>query len=268
MTRAKIFALLIAMSLASPALAGSLYLTGHDILDHDGQNGYWRVIVDYLRGEGTGLEIFEADYDIAVLCPGDCTNDMTLPSAMGWTGPETHHDAGTLDDAGWAVVFSKDLVLVVESSKIGAAGRAALNGKKAELEAFFNAGGDLWMNTNNGDSDYYTVLPASVLSTGSAISTNTGFSPTAAGVAIGLVDNMVNGHQSHNVFTTAAPQLIVFELFQATEIMSIGIRDATISELSDTIALPALSTWALLLLVLLVTGLAYPTLRAKRIHNG
>ena len=255
------------MSAASPALAGSLYLTGHDILDHNGQNGYWRVIVDYLRGEGTVLEIEEADYDIAVFCPGDCTSDMMLPSALGWSGPETHQEPALLDDAGWADVFSKDLIVVVESRKIGDAGRTAFNGKKAELEAFFNAGGDLWMNTNNGDSDYYTVLPPSVLSTGSAISTDTGFSPTAAGVAIGLVDDMVNGHQSHNIFTTVAPSLIVFELFQVTEVMSIGVRDTTISGLTRT-AVPALSTWALLLLVLLITALTYPILRARRIHNG
>ena len=301
MPRVRIFAFLIALSLTSPALAGSLYLTGHDILDHDGQVGYWLVIIDYLRGDGTPAEIPVLSYDIAVLCsdPGECNGDpdpddkdMLYPKEMvipaPWAGPETRYDPAALTDIGWAAVFSHDLIIVAESAKLDRAGKDALNARSAELEAYFNAGGDLWMNSSNGTLDYYTVLPPSVLSTGAPLpdGVTTGFTATAAGLAIGIIDtgdldpdpdevaNMANGHETHNTFSSVAPGLTVFELYDSDdgdEIMSVGARDVTIDQLAqtgETIAIPTLSEWAPLLLVFLIVGLAYPALRAKHFHNG
>ncbi len=273
MPGARIFAFLMALSLTSPTLAGSLYLTGHDTLDHDGQEGYWLVIIDYLRGAGTPAEIAVADYDIVVLCTSGCSGpgkDMLYPSEMvtpgPWTGPETQHDPTTLDDAGWTDVFSHDLVIVIESNKLEAAGRDALNARSAELEAYFDAGGDLWMNSSSDATDYYTVLPPSVLSVGTPLpdNTNSGFTASVAGVAIGLTNAMVNGHNSHNTFSSAAPGLTVFERHDGNQIMSIGARDVTITEITRATVIPTLSTWAMILLVFLVVGLAYPVLRAKR----
>ena len=46
---------------------GNIFLTGHDVLLHGHQNGYDAVILDYLRGAGTSLEIARTDYDILYL---------------------------------------------------------------------------------------------------------------------------------------------------------------------------------------------------------
>ena len=55
---------------AGSAHAGSIVLTGHDILSHGNQNGYNLVILDYLRGAGTGSEIARASYNVGTLRGG------------------------------------------------------------------------------------------------------------------------------------------------------------------------------------------------------
>ena len=56
---------LVLGTIAGSASAGSVYLTGHDVLLHGGQNSYDNVILNWLRGAGTGSEIAAANYDIA-----------------------------------------------------------------------------------------------------------------------------------------------------------------------------------------------------------
>lgn len=264
MNKLKFLVLLMALSLTTSTMAGSLYLTGHDVLLHGGQTGYWRVILDFLRGAGTTTEIAEADYDIAFIRTG-----CSIPA--GWGGSVTIYDPTALNDAGWAEVFSKDVVVVpwTGSSCFNAAARVAFNARKAQLETFFNAGGDLWMNSSVGATDYYTVLPAGVLSSGNTISGSSGFVATTEGVAIGIASNMINGFQTHNDFTTVAAVLTVFETKDGVAI-SIGISDATISggginvDDAPAVPVPSLTFWGLLLLLMTIAGVAYKALTSKR----
>jgi len=118
------------------------------------------------------------------------------------------------------------------------------------------------MNSDLGTTpDYYSVLPASVLSTGVSIGGSSGFTATSAGTVIGIASNMINGFPTHNNFTSVASALTVFEDLSGVAI-SIGISDATITgggigSGGPATPVPTLSTWALLLLVLLVGGIAY-----------
>jgi hypothetical protein len=259
--RQKLVALVLTAGFAMPSMAGNIYLTGHDVLLHGGQNGYWQVILDYLRNAGKGNEIPEADYDIAFL------NSSSSFSFPGYTGTVTPYDPTVLDDAGWAEVFSKDAIVVPWAFDFSTAARVAFNARAADLAAFFDAGGDLWMNSSAGATDYYTVLPASLLSTGDSISGSTGFTATADGVAIGILNNMINGFATHNNFTTVASGLTVYEVRDA-ETISIGAQDSTIGGLGGAVErvpvpVPAISAWGLLLLIISISGLTFRAIR----HN-
>lgn len=74
-------------------------------------------------------------------------------------------------------VFSKDVVVVPWKSCFNDSAIAAFNARSGELQDFFNAGGDLWMNSSTGDDQYYAVLPSSVLSNGPSISGSTALLP-------------------------------------------------------------------------------------------
>ena len=106
-----------------------------------------------------------------------------------------------------------------------------MNARAADFEAFFNAGGDIWMQSSNSATNYYTVLPSSVAANGSNLSGSTGFVATADGVAIGITDvsgsSMINGFATHNSFTGVSSALTVFETKSGVAV-SIGIRDANI----------------------------------------
>ncbi|MGK2873377.1 MAG: hypothetical protein ACSLFL_14170 [Alphaproteobacteria bacterium] len=54
-------------TLSGAANAGSIYLTGHDVLLHSNQNGYSTVILDWLRGAGTGSEITAGSYRVGMV---------------------------------------------------------------------------------------------------------------------------------------------------------------------------------------------------------
>ena len=265
MNKLKFLVLLMTLGLTTSTMAGSLYLTGHDTLLHGGQNGYWRVILNYLRGAGTATETAEADYDVAFIK----TSGANFQA--GWAGTVTTYDPTTLDDAGWAEVFSKDVIVVPWAPAFSAAARIAFNARKAQLETFFNAGGDLWMNSNWGATDYYDVLPASVLSSGVGISGSSGFEATAEGTAIGILSSHINGFATHNNFTTVASELTVFELRTSTgNAISIGVSDARITDggintdNAATLPVPTLTFWGLLLLLMTIAGVAYKTLGSKR----
>jgi hypothetical protein len=265
MNKLKFLVLLMTLGLTTSTMAGSLYLSGHDVILHGGQNGYWRVILDYLRGAGTPEEIAEADYDIAFLK----TSGNDIPP--GWGGTITTYNPTTLDDAGWAEVFSKDVIVVPWAFAFNESAQIAFNARKLQFETYFNADGDLWMSSNIGAPIYYDVLPESVLSSGDGISGSDGFEATAEGTAIGILSSHINGFATHNNFTTVASELTVFEIRTSTgNAISIGVSDAKITDGeintddAATLPVPTLTFWGLLLLLMTIAGVAYKTLGSKR----
>src|SRR5688572_7050379 len=71
MTRSRfLMAVLLLGVWVVPSFAGSILLTGHDVLLHNGQNGFDTVTLNYLRGAGTASEIAAANYSIAVVGSG------------------------------------------------------------------------------------------------------------------------------------------------------------------------------------------------------
>ena len=232
-------AALLALGLASGANAGSVFLTGHDVELHNGQNGYDTVILNYLRGAGTGSEIAAASYKVGVIrSTGVGFVGGVLEGAPLWDGGVTQLDPSTVGAAGFAAFLAGIDVLVVASNvdcggcALTDADSAALNAFAPEIKTWFNAGGDIWGNSSADLATYYNFLPPGVAAAGASIGGSSGFTCTLAGAAIGIDcdasgTSNINGFPTHNRFTTYDPAFTVFEV-RGTEVISIGLRDGTI----------------------------------------
>jgi hypothetical protein len=260
--RRVIGSLALAAMLASPlpAFAGSILLTGHDVLLHDGQNGFDTVALNWLRGAGTTEEIAAANYSIAVIGSGVGFWGWSDTAGLVKPGYEstTYYDTDLMGDAEWAQALSKDVFVLLSHTSCGGcdlstAGSAAVNARSAEIAAAFNAGMDIWANSGANLATYYDFLPPGSTTTGPPIGGSSGFVATAAGVEMGLTNTMINGHPTHNRFAGFAPAFTVFEIrpnLGIDEAITIGIRDATITDdgivTDDGVVAPEPATLALL----------------------
>ena len=231
-------AVLLAAGLTSGAHAGSIFLTGHDVDFHGGQNGFDTVILDYLRGGGT--PIAASSYRVGMIRSAEIGGGVGGVLAGSWAGGVTFADPSTFTAATFATFLGTIDVLVVASHTscggcdLSTADSNALNAFAPQIASFFNAGGDIWGNTGATLSTYYNFLPSSAAASGSAISGSSGFTCTAAGVAIGINcsaggTSHINGHQTHNRFSAFDSDFTVFEI-RGDEVVSIGIRDAVITD--------------------------------------
>lgn len=227
-------------AITGTASAGSIYLTGHDVLLHSGQNSYDNVILNWLRGAGTSSAIAAGDYDIAFV--------RGFAGFVGTVGVNTLEGFGTITTrdlesftgaADFASFLSgKDVLVIPSHTSCGGcdlttADSAILNGFAPQITSFFNAGGDIYANSGANLATYYDFLPPDAVASGLPIGGSSGFVATAAGVAIGILPNMINGFPTHNRFTGFDPDFTIFETRPQTsgdEVISIGIRDATIGD--------------------------------------
>lgn len=222
------------------ANAGSIFLTGHDILLHSNQNGYSTTILEWLRGAGTGSEIATDDYRVGLVSGGVGFASTTVLDDYGAAdgGLDVRLMSSFADGDAFASFLSGIDVLVIPShTSCGGcnftdAASAALNGFSAQITSFFNAGGDIWGNSGATLATYYDFLPPDAVATGASIGGSSGFAATAAGLAIGISDippSMINGFPTHNRFPTFDSDFTVFEV-RGDEVISIGIRDAIIDD--------------------------------------
>ncbi len=244
--------IVIAALATTAAQAGSIFLTGHDVDLHDGQNGYDVVILDYLRGVGTGTAIAASNYKVGVIRSIDAINPAggfvggVLDGPPLWTGGVTSVDPSQYANAAAFASFLTTIDVLVVASYTGCGGcdlsagdSALLNAFAPEIKNFFNSGGDIWGNAGDGLSTYYQFLPPTAVATGTSISGSTGFVCTSAGVSIGINcaasgTSNINGFPTHNRFSSFDPAFTVFETRPGaggtTEVVSIGLRDGAICD--------------------------------------
>ncbi|MDP2560401.1 PEP-CTERM sorting domain-containing protein [Psychrobium sp. 1_MG-2023] len=219
------------------AVAGDILMTGHDVLLHNNQTGagssFSNVAIDYLRGVGTTTPTASGSYDIGLVRdPGGLANTTVLDDY----GAFSTFDISTVTPgAAGEATFSTflagiDLLVIASQANCGGCalsltGSNTLNSFDTEIASFFNAGGDIWANSGANVSTYYDFLPPAVAASGPSISGSTGF--TATGLAIGFDNSMLNGHQTHNKFTTFDSSFTIFET-RSSEVITIGLRGGTI----------------------------------------
>jgi hypothetical protein len=232
---------LLALSMNN-AMAGNFYTTGHDVLLHNGQNGYDDVILDYLRGAGTGGEIAKASYSIGVIGSGVGFWNWSSGPKTGLNVPPgylstTFYNTTTL--AGnpilQAAALSHDALVILSHSSCGGcdlstAGSDMINAEMAAgIATAFNAGMDLWAISGASLPTYYDFLPPGFATTGPPIGGSSGFVATPAGVAIGIVNGNINGFPTHNRFAGFSALLTVMEIRAADEFISLGAQDISLS---------------------------------------
>ena len=195
---------------------GNVFVTGHDILLHAGQNGYDSKVLDFMRGAGTNGEIPPSEYSIAVLGSGagswsfsDESNGRSQHEKPGYE-KTSYFDTNDLTRAPsrWNEVLSHDGLIVLSHTSCGGcdlttAGVNEINANAAQIVDAVSAGMDLWMGSQGeqGDrSDYYNLLDALVPVENAEFSGSSGFVATDLGVEFGLTDAMINGHATHNAF--------------------------------------------------------------------
>ena len=235
------------------AYAGDIYLTGHDVDLHGNQNGYDHVILDYLRGSTP-----TASYRVGVV-----TGTLGFGSIGSGYGARIERDIMSFADAtAFASFLSSVDVLVVASEEtcggcvFTAADVTKLNSFRPQVTSFFNAGGDIFGETGATNANYYGFLPPSAVASGAPISGSSGFTATAAGLAIGIQPNNINGFQTHNRFTSFDPAFTVMET-RGAEIISLALRGGSIDDGGGIVITPSIpepETYALMLAGLGVVG--------------
>jgi hypothetical protein len=251
-----VLALVVTVGLAGPAYAGNIYLSGHDILLHGGQNSYDALILDFLRGVGSADVVPKASYNISVVGSavgfGSFTGGPTItgnPSgtvltngtgAIAGYGTVKYYVTGT--GASWATILAADALVILDHTSCGGcdlstAGSTEVNSHSADIATRFNAGMDIWGGSGASLLTYYDFLPPGAVASGLPIGASSGFDCTAAGAAIGIKGgttcpgspSMINGFPTHNRFVGFSPAFTVFEV-RGTEIISIGLQGGTITD--------------------------------------
>jgi hypothetical protein len=171
----------LGLAAGGAAHAGSVFLTGHDVDLHDGQNGYDVVILDWLRGAGTTSAIAAASYRVGLIRSTDATNPAggfvggVLDGAPLWAGGVTTRDPTEFADAAAFSTFLGTIDVLVVASYTGCGGcdlsagdSGVLNGFASEIATAFNAGMDIFGNAGDGLATYYDFLPPGAVATGTS----------------------------------------------------------------------------------------------------
>ena len=210
------------LALPGSASAGRLIVTGHDVDHHcgreniaypHGQCHFFQVAVDYVRAGAPDptKPVFVLDRGLLdvvtsldrVYGPGGVPRVVFDPR-----GPEFAQAPITTDRYSAVIVASSggdpDDPTPQDLNEVGSAPDSdAINARAADLRAFFDAGGGLFVNSgnrhgNSTDDPYYRFLPIEVRGQ----VPRPPFALTDVGRALGLNDGDVSCCPTHNTFQT------------------------------------------------------------------
>jgi hypothetical protein len=241
---AAIAALLVGAPTA--ALAGAIFLTGHDPDFHASLGGNTTgardintAAIGFVMDSGfntfvsTAPKFLFVESNIAV--PGGHTIGKNGIIDSGYTEGVNFNaaDASTLNaqlnllgvSGGYsAIVIASDFGGILTQAELN-----ILNARSADIIAFLNAGGGLYAmaESNNGahltpGGGQFGYLPFIVTSTAFDQS-EVGNTVTAFGASLGLANSDVNGNASHNIFTSTGGMNVV-DFDSQGNILSLAVR--------------------------------------------
>lgn len=222
----------LALAIAVPSVSfaqGGLFVTGHDSDDH--ANGdYQKAGLDYLFF-GSTANIAQAStrptFKIGYLGNSNASNNGAAVS--GYTN-RTFVNIAT--DLASAFTSNYDALMIGTGGDfVSAAGSGLLNSSAASFATYFNAGGRLYVNSEQGlGQSFYNFLPPFGVSVGSSISNAGAFTATPAGLAIGFTESIVDADITHTTFSGVNVSLFtIFETFNVNgSAVAIGLRNGTI----------------------------------------
>ena len=221
--------LLVLSLFAAPALAGSIFVSGHDPVWHAsmganaaGATKLANTAISYAR-DGSILPFLFIESKTTAVPAGNAHEAPFLTSALGFTAV-TDYDvmdgADLLALADFRVALNSYSAIVVASDHGGMLTTAELgflNSHSADILDYINAGGGVAAfaesNTKGliGATPRFGFLPFLVSSSdfGSLETSNT---VTSFGTSLGLTNDDVNGNFSHNLFSVT-PGMDIVDLF-------------------------------------------------------
>ncbi len=264
-----------------PAIAGNLWLTGHDM--------------DFHCSGGSGC----GTYGIALNFVRQSAPTKTLPILVLDEGTQVQAGAGdpaakaknAVEGAGVAfpmvvvnptsAAFATTVISTANYSAIviasdstcggcdnSVASITAINARTPELQAFFTAGGGILYNSGAANrATYYASVP--IAATAAAVAAP--FTLTAAGLALGMTLGDANCCATHNSFTLppVGSPLIVAEtdstgLAETLFVSGGSICGGTICAKAGSTAVPTLSEWSMVVMSALLALSALLFLRRRR----
>ena len=202
----KLLTVLVGVSVSMGAHAGNIFVTGHDSDEHS-NGAYMSAGLDFLlfgtaQAGNRGKNVAYID-----------TFGGGSASALSGSYNVTNFSA-TAAGVNSALTGGFDAVLVGSGNSSSA--NTALLGATGLFTSYFNGGGSLYINTDEGlGQNWFNFVPSFGTTVANTISVSGIFAPTAAGAAIGLTQAIVDADVTHNYFT--AVDTSIFTILEVTE---------------------------------------------------
>ena len=257
----------------APALAGNVFVTGHDPIWHSGFGGtavgaanMATAGIDFARG-GSALPFLFVESEPPTGVPaGNAFTAPFLATQLGYAGQYTVMNGAELaalpDFRAALSGFSAIVVASDHGGMLTAAELGFLNSHAADILDYINAGGGLYAEAESnakgliGATQRYGFLPFLVSSTDfQAAEINNTVTAFGAGAPFLLTNADVNGNFSHNFFAATGGMAPV-DLFNGDPSRPLTL--AFSGQLSTGGVLPEPSVLALLALALALLVLAAP----------
>lgn len=209
----KLLSVVIGASLSMGAQAGNIFITGHDSDEHN-NGAYMSAGLDYLLF-GTA-QAGNRNKSVAFIQTFNNANPTTpLSGLFGVTVFSA--DATGINSA---LTGGFDAVMVGSGNSTTA--NSNLLAASGLFTTYFNGGGSIYINTDEGfGQNWFNFVPSFGTTVANSISTSGIFTPTAAGLAIGLTQTIVDADITHNYFTGVDTSL--FTVFERTDQNNLGI---------------------------------------------